>query len=269
MARSAPPRDRQEPRRPKILEALLQDFNLIALGGLAALAALTVSPIPLIIGGAAEALYLINAPGSRWFDRYLALQRARRRALRRERWRVDMLAALPRSDRERFRAIQRRLAYAERSLDQETRLLAQGELGRVEDLLDQMLDLLAVRVAAGTYLATVDRKALLAEMEQVMRRARETRDDPDLDRVETQRLEVLQKRLGERAEMERNLEIVTSQIATLEHSIAYLADKLVSWSAAGREPQGLREILAGVESTEQAIEQVRPVVEQIHRAREV
>src|SRR4030067_337447 len=74
---------------------------------------------------------------------------------------------------------------------------------------------------------------------------RETRDDPDLDRVETQRLEVLQKRLGERVEMERNLEIVTSQIATLEHSIAYLADKLVSWSAAGREPQGLREILAG------------------------
>src|SRR3989304_3849946 len=129
---------------------------------------------------------------------------------------------------------QRRLAYAERSLNQETRLLAQGELGRVEDLLDQMLDLLAVRVAAGTYLATVDRKALLAEMEQVMRRARETRDDPDLDRVETQRLEVLQKRLGERAEMERNLEIVTSQIATLEHSIAYLADKLQTRRAAGR-----------------------------------
>ncbi len=267
MARSASPRDRQEPRRPKILEALLQDFNLIALGGLAGLAALTGSLIPLILGGAVEALYLINAPGSRWFDRYLMLQRARRRTVRRERWRAGILAALPRSDRERFRATQRRLASADRSLDQETRLLAHGELDRVEDLLDQMLDLLTVRVAASAHLATVDRKALLAEMEQVMRRARQAREDPDLARVEAQRLEVLQKRLGERAEMERNVEIVTSQLATLEHSIAYLADKLVSWSAAGREPQGLREILAGVESTEQAIEQVRPAVEQIQRVR--
>src|SRR3989304_65286 len=90
------------------------------------------------------------------------------------------------------------------------------------------------------------------------RRPRETGDDPDLDRVETQRLEVLQKRLGERAEMERNLEIVTSQIATLEHSIAYLADKLVSWSAAGRGPQGLREILAGGRGTGRGSEQGGP-----------
>ncbi|MDR7512001.1 MAG: hypothetical protein QN147_08270, partial [Armatimonadota bacterium] len=57
------------PRRPKIVEALLQDFNLIGLGGIAALALLTGSPIPLIVGGAVEALYLINAPGSAWFER--------------------------------------------------------------------------------------------------------------------------------------------------------------------------------------------------------
>ncbi len=269
MADPSPPRESRAPRRPKILEALLQDFNLIALAGTAAVAAVTQSPIPLIVGGAAEALYLINAPGSRWFERYLGVQRARQRSVRRERWRARMLAALPRLERERFRAAQRRLAVAQGALDQETRILAQAELDRVEDLVDQMIDLQSVRVAASAYLDTVDRRALLTEMEQVMRRAREVRDDAALSRVESQRVEVLQKRLGERAEMERNLEIVTSQIATLEHSVAYLADKLVSWSAAGREPQGLREILAGVESTEQAIEQVRPVVEQIQRVREV
>lgn len=267
MAPRTPP-DAREPRRPRILEALLQDFNLIGLAGVTTLAALTQNPIPLIVGGALEALYLINAPGSHWFERYMAIQRARRRSVRRDRWRMRLLGSLPRQDRERFRAVQRRLAVAQGALDQETRLLAQTELERVDDLLDQMLDLLAVRTSAGSYLATVDRRALLAEIEQVMRRAREVRDDPDLARAAAQRLDVLQKRLGERADMERSLEIVTSQIATLEHSIAYLADKLVSWSAAGREPQGLKEILAGVESTEQAIEQVRPAVEQIQRVRE-
>jgi hypothetical protein len=264
---SAPSDRAREPRRPKIVEALLQDFNLIGLAGLGILALLVQSPIPLILGGAAEALYLINAPGSRWLDRYLAIQRARRRSVRREQWRGRMLIRLPRVERERFRAAQRRLAGAQASLDQETSLLAQAELERVEDLLDQLLDLLVVRVAAGTYLATVDRKALLAETEQVMRRAREVRDDHDLARAAAQRLEVLQKRLEERAEMERNLEIITSQISTLEHSIAYLADKLISWSAAGREPQGLKEILAGVESTERAMEEVRPVMQSIQRAR--
>ncbi|MGH7428654.1 MAG: hypothetical protein ACREJ4_09935, partial [Candidatus Methylomirabilaceae bacterium] len=83
MTGSAPSQDPSEPRRPRILQALLQDFNLIGLGGVAALAVLTGSPIPLIVGGAVEALYLINAPGSRWFERYLALQRARHRGQRR------------------------------------------------------------------------------------------------------------------------------------------------------------------------------------------
>lgn len=267
MSGPVPSKDPSEPRRPRILEALLQDFNLIGLGGVAALSVLTGSFIPLIVGAAAEALYLINAPGTRWFEQYLAIQRARRRGQRREAWRRQALTTLPRVDRERFRATQRRLAGARDSLNQETRQIAQVELDRVEDLLDQMLDLLAVRTAAGAYLSTVDAKALLAESQQVRRRMRET-DYPDLVRVEQQRLEVLEKRLREYSDMRQNLELVTSQISTLEHSIAYLADKLVSWSAAGREPQGLKEILSGVESTEQAMEQVRPVLEQIQRTRE-
>lgn len=263
----APSNDRSEPRRPKIVEAFLQDFNLIALGGAFALSAFTQSPIPLIVGAAAEALYLINAPGSAWFERYLAIQRARRRGQRRDAWRSRTLAMLPRTDRERFRALQRRLASTRDSLDQETRLVALAELDRVEDLLDQMLELLTVRTAARTYLSTVDVEALMAEVQQVRRRMKNT-DYPDLTRVEEQRLDVLEKRLNEYREMQKNLEIVTSQIATIEHSVAYLADKLVSWSAAGREPQGLKEILAGVESTEQAMEQVRPVMERIQRARQ-
>jgi hypothetical protein len=262
-----PSKDPSQPRRPKIVEALLQDFNLIGLGGLAALSLVTASPIPLIVGGAVEALYLINAPGSKWFDRYLAVQRARRRSQRRESWRARTLAALPRVDRERFRATQRRLGVARESLDPETRMVAQTELDRVEDLLDQMLDLITVRVTAKAHVSTIDVEALAEEMRHVRRRTRDD-EDPELLRVERQRLEVLQKRLDEYEEMQRNLEIITSQIATLEHSIAYLADKLVSWSGAGREPEGLKDILAGVESTEQAMEQVRPVMEQIHRARQ-
>jgi hypothetical protein len=262
-----PAKDRSSPRRPKILEALLQDFNLIGLGGLGALSLVTGSPIPLIVGGAAEALYLINAPGSKWFDRYLAVQRARRRGQRRQVWRARTLTVIPRADRERFRATQRRLAAARESLDPETRMVAQTELDRVDDLLDQMLDLVTVRVTAKTHLSTIDVEDLAAEMQHVRRRTRDD-EDPELQRVERQRLEVLQKRLDEYEDMRRNLEIITSQIATLEHSIAYLADKLVSWSGAGREPEGLKDILAGVESTEQAMEQVRPVMEQIDRARQ-
>lgn len=254
-------------RRPRIVEALLQDFNVIGLGGFAALAALTQNPIPLVVGGAIELLYLINAPGSNWFERYLAIQRARRRGQRRDAWRVRMLASLPRADRERFKETQQRLAGAGRALDVDTRVLAQAELERVDDLLDQMLDLLAVRQAAGAYLGTIDAGALTQEMQSVRRRMRNT-DYPDLLRVEEQRIDVLEKRMKEYQEMQRNIEIVTSQVATIEHSVAFLADKLVSWSAAGREPQGLKEILAGVESTEQAMEQVRPALENIQRARQ-
>jgi hypothetical protein len=246
---------------------LLQDFNLIGLGGFAALAALTQNPIPLVVGGALELLYLINAPGSKWFDRYLAIQRARRRGQRRGTWRARMLASMPRADRERFRETQQRLARASGSLDADTRVLVQTELDRVEDLLDQMLDLLAVRQAARSHLSTIDTGALAQEMQSVRRRMRNT-EYRDLLRVEEQRLEVLEKRMNESQEMARNVEVVSSQIATIEHSIAFLADKLVSWSAAGREPQGLQEILSGIESTEQAMEQVRPALENIQRARE-
>ena len=244
----------------------MQDFNLIALGGAAALAAVTMNPIPLIIGAAAEALYLINAPGSQWFERYLSIQRARQRSQRREAWRTRTLAALPRGERERFRATHRRLTAAKDALDHPTRLLAQSELDRVEQLLDQMLDLLAVRVAARAYLADIDIRALVTEKDQVQRRLR-AGGDPVLVRAETQRLDVLQKRVDEYSEMEGHLEIISSQIATLEHSMGYLADKLVSWSAAGREPQGLTEVFAGIESTEQAIKEVRPIMDQIQLVR--
>ncbi len=267
MADFIPPTEPGAPRRPKIIEALLQDFNLIGLGGLAGLALMTQSPLLLIAGAVAEALYLINAPGSQWFERYLAIQRARRRGQRREAWRHRTLDALPRSDHERFGRTQQRLAVARAALDQETRILAQAQLDRVEDLLDQMLDLLTIRVTATEHLSSVDVQALMEETREVRRRIKET-DDPGLIHVEEQRLDVLQKRIDEYRQMRRNLEIVTAQVSTLEHSVAYLADKLTSWSAAGREPQGLSEILAGVESTEQAMEQVRPVIQQIQRARQ-
>jgi hypothetical protein len=262
-----PGKDATEPRRSKFLEAFLQDFNLIGLAGFAAMAAVMQNPLPLAAGLAVEALFLINAPGSAWFERYLALQRARRRGLRRAAWRQRVLATLPRQDRERFRDVHRRLSSASGALDDETRRLAIAELDRVEDLLDQMLDLFAVRQSARAYLATVDGGALAQEMQAVRRRMRNTTHD-DLMRVEEQRLAVLEKRLSEYQEMSRNVEIVSSQISTLEHSVAFLADKLVSWSAAGREPQGLKEILDGVESTEQAMEQVRPAMENIQRVRQ-
>lgn len=246
----------------------MQDFNLIALAGIGALALIIASPLVLVLGGAAEALYLINAPGSVWFERYLTIQRARRRGVRRIRWRREIEGRLPRSARQQVRDVQERLAMAMRSLDTETRLLAQAELDRVEDLLDELIALHALRVTATQYLATMNPDDLMRETRAVTNRLRAVRDDRVLTGVEQQRLDVLQKRLAERQEMERNVEIVESQISTLEHSVGYLADKLVSWSAAGHEPQGLREILAGVESTEQAIEQVRPVLQQIERVRQ-
>jgi gas vesicle protein len=86
----------------KTAEAFKENFNLLGIAGLVTLSAITVNPLPLLVGLVAEAAYLLFVPDSAWFDRRLADRYDAEVVARRERLKAEVFPSLSESIRERF-----------------------------------------------------------------------------------------------------------------------------------------------------------------------
>jgi hypothetical protein len=254
-----------EPReRNRLLRAFRQDFNLIGLGGAAALSALLANPLPLALGLAAEAFYLIYAPDSVWFKRLVAGEETQRRRAARDLARRRLLDRMPREDRAKFFAVRAVVDGAAESLDADSRLLLEAELARLEDLLDEFAELLVAHQEGARYL----RGQNLQEIQRAAERAREDAEgmtDLNLRQAVESRRNVLAQRWETLQSLVRDLRIVRTQIDTIEHALRLFADKAAAWTAAGRSTETLRELVTGLEGTEAALREVRPVLQRLER----
>jgi hypothetical protein len=86
----------------RLAEAFKENFNLLGLAGAVALSAVTLNPIPLLVGVVAEAAYLLFVPDSKWYDSRLEARFDAEILARRNRLKNEVFPRIASGIKERF-----------------------------------------------------------------------------------------------------------------------------------------------------------------------
>jgi len=86
----------------RYLEAFKEHGNLVGLASAASLSLATLNPLPLVVGLAAEAAYLIFLPDSKWYEKRLAARNDAEVVKRRQQLKAQILPTLRTDVQERF-----------------------------------------------------------------------------------------------------------------------------------------------------------------------
>lgn len=232
----------------RYLAALQEQFNLLALSAMAALAAAMLDPLPLLVGLVAEAGYLTVVPNSKWYARRLARGREAAIRARREQLQREILPRLGATLQTRFA----RLEAVRAEINQQ----AQGQLwmheitGQLEFLSEKWLQFALKHEQLRVYLAEVrpdglndgasprepdgeNARATVAQLQESYsgdiaaieaQLARES--DEDTRAVLRQRLELLRRRRDFGARIGQVGGNLAQQLALIEESFGLIRDEL-------------------------------------------
>ena len=243
---------------PYVKYAFANPYNISLLVGALAVAAVAANPLIAVAALGAEAIWLLNAPGSTALRRLLwdpkfdeerrqweALQRANRVLLlnQRDRQRVERLVVLKRD-------IQR-LAAQNPSFSGE---LLRAELVKTDQLADAFLDMAVTCARYEQYLATIDLPALDAERDRWDRAVQESGGDRAQTEIAKKNLAIIMKRFEKVQEIRRYLDVARGQLDLLENSFKLLADQIVTMQSPQELAGQLDELLTGVEAIKESAE---------------
>jgi len=243
--------DGERVRVPYHRYAFANAYNLSLLGGVGAAAVLTGQPWMLIIGAAAEAIWMLFAPDSKglqrlWFDRVHAqrLREQQEKVLR------EKLASLPLAESERVLRLGEkrqqilRLAGENRDLADE---LMRGELDKLETLVGNFAELTLAQNRYQVYLDSVS----VRELEADLRRQEglvKTSKEPEARDLAQKNLGVLLRRRDKVAEIRQFVTRARAQMDLIENSFDLLSDQIVTMRSPKDLDGQLDELIDGVEA---------------------
>lgn len=247
--------------------AFANPYNVSLFIGALGASILTMNPLIAVAALGAEAIWLLNAPGSSamrrlvWdpqFDRerrrWEAQQRADRVTLlnQRDRGRVERLVQLKRD-------IQR-LAAQNPSFTGE---LLRAELLKTERLVDSFLHMAVTCARYEQYLASVDLPALDAERERWDRAIQAAGQDDEQAEIARRNLAIIMKRFEKVQEIRRYLDVARGELDLIENSFRLLADQIVTMQSPHELAGQLDELLTGVEAIKESAEDTERMLSSI------
>lgn len=240
-------------------------YNYATLGGLAAAALLTQSWWLLILAGGVEALWMMFAPDSRllrrlWFDKAHAarLEEVANRALE------SKIAELPDTDATRVRRLMTKrfqviaLAGENRALGAD---LMKSELGKLEALVHSFADLSTAASRHSTYLATVDWRALEADIRR--HQSATERDEGEPREIAQKNLSLLTRRKEKLTELKSFVAKARGQMDLIENTFQLLADQIVTMRSPQELDGQLDELIDGVEAVRSTARETDALLEAV------
>lgn len=94
-------------KKSRFKEAFKEQYNVLGLAGAAALSAALLNPLPLLVGVAVEAAYLLFVPDSKWYESRLSRRFDAEVAARREALKAQVFPLVNDSMRQRFERLER------------------------------------------------------------------------------------------------------------------------------------------------------------------
>ena len=236
----------------RYLSALQDQYNLLGLSSIVALAAASTSFTPLLIGVVIEAAYLIFVPDSKWFESRLSRQHDAEIVAQREQLKSEILPKLRPTLQTRFAKLEEERADIDRR-SQDDKEWMREVLRKLDFLLDKFLQFALKDEQFRVYLY----EARLEKLNENTKRAPEPTDrwaretvellqrdyDGDISQIETQfesesdentrailskRLEVLMRRRDFVARIGTITVNLSQQLQLLEDTFGLISDELLA-----------------------------------------
>jgi hypothetical protein len=236
--------------------AFLNPYNISLLVGAMVMSMLTQNPLVAVAALGAEAIWMLNAPGSRALQRLLwdpQFEREKRAWEAQQRaGRVMLLSPRDRGRIERLIQLKRdiqRLASQNPSFTGE---LVRAELVKTEKLADSFLDMAVTCARYEQYLSTVDLPALDAERDRWDHAVKDGASDHQQVGIAKKNLAIIMKRFEKVQEIRRYLDVARGELDLIENSFRLLADQIVTMQSPHELAGQLDELLTSVEAIKES-----------------
>jgi hypothetical protein len=242
-------------RPPYLKFAFSNPYNLSLFTTAMAAAVLTLNPFLAVAALGAEAIWLLNAPGSRTLQRLVWDKRLAAMCAELEQRELDAkIASLGMTEQKRVNA----LLAAKEKIDQ---LAAQNpsfagdllrdELVKCEMLVRSFIDIAANCARYNRYLASVDVKELEREQGTWESRQQRAKDDAAAS-IAKKNLDIIHKRTEKILEIKKYLEAAQGQLDLVENTFHLIADQIVTMQSPRELSGQLDDLMSGVEAVQQA-----------------
>jgi cell division protein FtsB len=252
-----------EPGPSDFLKAAFKwQYNLIALVGTAAFAALSGSALPLILAAGVELIYLSVIPHNKRFQRLVRSWGYAEEKKSHELKISQMWQQLPPDVRSRYDqlvSVCKAVDANYSSLSSASQMLVGQMHDKLQGMLEAYLRLLYADQQHIDYLRTTNPTAIQREIDQLQQKlASET---PKVQEINRQRIEILTKRAEKFEKIRENRQVIEAQCAAIEDGLELIRDQSVTM----RDPQQvsgqLEGLLQNVEQTEDTVKQVEDIFE--------
>jgi hypothetical protein len=221
--------------------ALANVWNLAAMGACAALAAITRSPAPLFAGAALEGAWLVFATRPNASRAIFRGAHARADAAALAQRRSEQVRTLRPEDADRLARLDERREQIQQLAGDNAHVARDvlvAEVSRLDDFVDDFLELAVTSTRWDAYLANVDEADLESETRRWEDAAARAADE-DERALAKQNLEVLLERRAKLDEMRRRLARARAQLELIEQTFRMIADEIMLM----RDATGLRDRL--------------------------
>jgi hypothetical protein len=262
---------RKKAQPPYAKYAFMNPYNLSLIAGAGAAAAVTGHWWLALCAAAGEALWMLFAPDSRllrklWFDKVWESELSEeRKALQGQKF-----TALPDGEKVRalaLRDLQVRIQKMARDNASFRVDLLRNDLGKLDDLVDDFLDLATLSARYEAYLADFNFESLEADLRRYELQVEKLPLGDERRTVAQKNLAVLLQRKDRYKELRRSLQTARGQMDLMENTFRLLADEIVSMRSAselGSRLDDLREGVEAVRATSRETERFFQTVEQGH-----
>jgi len=241
--------DESKRKKPSVFKrALLNQYNLIMLGGVGMFALATGTWLPLVVGAGAEVLWLALGADTGVFRRWVDKQDAKdaKQAALREATRL--LSSLDAVYVQRFETLRRGADEIERLAQENKGLetaLVKDEMGKLGELLHSFLKLSAAHHRLARYLhdnPVSDIERDIARCQRALKQETDTRVQASLK----QALNLAHKRLKQHQQIEGGWKALSVQMDTLEKAFDYLKSHILGIGTREELAQELDDMVNGV-----------------------
>jgi hypothetical protein len=243
-----------------VKEAFNIQYNWIALGALGAFALVAASPLPLILAGGLELMYLAVVPNNWRFQRLVRSWKFAEDQQAREKKLGEMLRSLPADMQNRYVNLAQVCGSIRQNFAQLTttsQIFVQQMDQRLQGLLNGYCRLLNAAWQQRQYLKTADADSIKREVTNLQQRL--SQDPPKVQDINKRRIEILSKRLDKYQKIVENRQVVDAQCSAVEDVLQLVRDQSVTMRDPQQVSDQLTNLVHDVEQTEQTVQQVEAI----------
>jgi hypothetical protein len=247
--------------------AFWNQYNGILLGAAGLFALATFSWLPLAVGAGLEVLWMTFVPDSRFFRRWIGMQKSKEGQERLKRETEAILNQLDPSYTQRFVELQQVadevLTLSKENQSLETRLV-EDELQKIGQVLFSFLRMARAHQRLAHFLSenpVGEIKADVAESTTALRREQ----DPRVQASLKQALSLAEKRLRQHEQISNSAKALAVQMETLEKALNYLKSHIVAIGSHEELASELDGLVMGVDSVEQLEAETGNALAELHQ----